>query len=1337
MTEQTSYSPPARGRAVAPHPQRLEGTFPLAPLQEGMLFHSVAAPRPGVDFQQFVCNVAPGFDIEAFRHAWRGVIDRHAILRTSFHWKDVPEPIQRVHRRAVLPIELLDWSAVPAADVPERRRRFLLADRRRGFDVTRAPCMRLAIIRLPDDRHTIVWSFHHLLLDGRSFFTVLTDLFATYEALRDGSVVRLPQARPFGDYLEWLRDRDDAAAEAFWKRELEGARPTPLVVTRSVMRTLRPDEEPSGRYEERLSRETSDRIRQAAARAGVTVNTLVQTAWAIVLHRYGGTGDVVFGATRSGRHSTVPGAESMVGMTINTLPVRARIAPEEPVAAVAQRLRQLWVDMRPHEHTTLTRVMEAASIRPDAPLFDSIIVAENYDWKTDLRSRVGDWLESDFEIIEWTNYAVTVVADLGPELILALEYDRRRFDDDVPERVLGHLRTVMESFADGLERPVREVPMLPEVERRRVLEEWNDTAAPWDRDACIHHVLERAVAERPGAPAVSAGGRTLSFAELDARANRLANELRRLGVGPDVAVGICLKRGFDLAIGLLGILKAGGAYVPLDPDYPEDRLRFMVEQSGVQVVVTEAFLADRIPDGGFTRLCMNTDADRIERAEAAPPEPRVGPRHAACIIYTSGSTGQPKGVVLTHGSIVNHATHMIRVLGLGPEDRVPQSASMSFDLAILELYATWMVGATVVMRPDGVLSSSRLGPWLEREQITVLHLPTALWHQWVHDLSGSGGTLPPRLRVVLVGGEKASTEAVNAWARLGDGRVRWINIYGPTECTVNATVYEPRFADGHTIGGEIPIGKPISNVRVYVLDDRMEPAPIGVPGEVYIAGEGVSRGYLSSPEQTTRKFVPDPFADREDARMYRTGDLARWRHDGNLEFVARVDHQVKIRGFRVECGEVETILERHPALRQVVVHALDDRTGGKRLVAYVVPAEPTGPTSDELRQYLRSALPEFMIPSAFVLLDELPCSPNGKVDRNRLPSPEERPVARSAEYVPPRNPVEETLTEVFERVLGRPRVGIHDSFFDLGGHSLLALRILDEIGRAGLSLTVEQLFQRPTAAELAQVVSFQAVEEGGWSCLVTLRGGRGRPPVYMMHTTPGDVLGYTDLVRELGADQPCYGLQSVGLHDPSCAHRSIEEMASHYLDALRRHQPEGPYHLVGWCYGGVVAYEMAQQLVAQGQRVGLLGLIDSPAPHPGLWNVGYWLDRFRAIRSLSATELFTWGRTRAQGWLESHQKRNTEALAVQVSKGPLANRAAVSEVNLGAIRRYRPQFYPGRLTLFRRTEPVPGTAHDPWLGWRNLVGQLEVRPIAASTHQSILRLPHVRALAEAIRNRVG
>ncbi len=1242
MTEQAGFPSTTHGLRRAERAVRGAQEYPLHPLQREMLLGGAAEPRPGSDCRQVVCTLAPGLDVEGLRHAWQRVIDRHCILRTSFHRDEGREPWQRVHRRVETPFELVDWSHVPESELLEHRRRWLLADRRIGFDVTRAPCMRLTIARLPHDRHVVLWSFHRLLVEGRALLAVLTDLFSFYEGVRSGREPELPEARPFSEYVEHSRGRDHGPAREIWRRILAGASPTPIAVARPRLRDLADDESPSGRSETRLSREIGDRLREVAVHHDVTPSTLLMTAWAIVLSRYGGGRDVVFGANRSGWHSDVPDADPVVGAPANTLPIRARLAPDDVVARVAGQLRDLSVATRPFAHTPLTQALEAAGRSGGAPLFESVVVAERGDLGSVLRERAGGLLEPGFEVVEWTDHPMTVMADLRSEIALSLEYDRRRFDDAAPARMLGHLATVLESLAGGLERAVRDVPMMRPEERRELLAERNATDAPFDEAACIHQLFERQAAMRPDAPAVSSGGQDVTFAELWARAGRIAVELRAHGVGSNVPVGLCLERGADLVAAVLGILRAGGAYVPLDPDRPEERLRQMIEETAVRVVLTDERSGSALPDGDFTRLAVGR-----EGAGVAPsaPDPGVRPDDAACILHPSGATDRPKGVVVTHGGLVNHATHMVKALGLGPGDRVAQSASMSSDLALLELFATWAAGATVVMRPGGGLASSRLGPWLGREKITVAHLPTALWQRWVSDLVKEGRGLPPTLRLVLVKGESASSAAVDAFRELGEGRVRWVQLYGPTECTVNATLYEPDLGAGPDAVSEdvIPVGRPIANTRVYVLDERLEPVPVGVPGRVYIGGRGVARGYHGSPEATAERFLPDPFVGRAGMRMVRTTDLARWREGGHLELVGRADRQVE--------------------------------------------------------------------------------------------------ASHAARYVAPRGPVEETLAGIFARVLGAPRVGIHDSFFDLGGQSLLALRILDELGRAGLSLTVEDLFEHPTVAELAPLVSVRSTGPGRWSSLVALRRTGERRPLFLLHAAPGDLLGYADLVRALGPSQPCFGFQSLGLYELAQAHIHIEEMAAHYAELLTRHQAQGPYDLAGWGQGGVVAFEMARQLVRAGRRVGLLALVDSPAPRAGLGRIGWWADRARAVARLDKRTLArrVAGRVRARMPERMRGAQERDALPVEndVVLGPFANRGLVSESNLQALRAYRPRFYSGELTLIRCAEPPRDGVSDPWLGWRTLAAHMEAHTVDAPTHEAILSTPHVDEVASIIRSRIG
>jgi amino acid adenylation domain-containing protein len=710
----------------------------------------------------------------------------------------------------------------------------------------------------------------------------------------------------------------------------------------------------------------------------------------------------------------------------------------------------------------------------------------------------------------------------------------------------------------------------------------------------------------------------------------------------------------------------------------------------------------------------------------------VTPEDVAYVIYTSGSTGTPKGVLTPHRSVINIAAFAAQTFGIGEGDRVAQFLSISFDAAALELYPAWTRGAALVMRPDDVLSPPLLKAWIERERITALILTTSFWHAWVNALAASREAPPACLRLVVVGGEKASRASFDAFEAATLGRVRWINAYGPTETTVFVAYWDSHRDKALWPGQGVPIGRRTSNTSLYVVDPAMRPVPVGVPGELYVGGMGVARGYLNQGELTAERFVKSPFMPGE--RLYKTGDRVRFLEDGSLEFLGRVDYQVKIRGFRVEPQEIESILNRCPGVHGSVVVAVDRGPGDRILAAYVAGA--AGLTADALRRYLKENLPPFMVPSAYLIMDALPMTPNGKVDREALPKIDARAIAQSKSKVSPRTFTEEVLVKIWSEVLG-VTVGVHDNFFDLGGHSLLMLKIIDRTAHAGLRVTPGQLFQHPTVAELASIVSTAVAPGGGargegWSSLVPLRQTGSRPPLYLVHTTPGDIFCYATLVSELGSDQPCYGLQSRGLYRIEEGHTDIESMAAYYIEQIRANQPKGPYFIGGWCYGGIVAVEMARQLTAQGEVVGMVAAMDTMAPRPDTLLHPYYADRLRAFAALGPRRQVQYLKEKLDALKNGREKSLIEMLEVEVSRGPLANRVHVSDVNLSAMKKYKAKRYPGRLTLFRATEPAKGTVPDRFMGWSSLAGELEIFEFPV-THAAILHEPHVKQLAQDLR----
>ena len=725
-------------------------------------------------------------------------------------------------------------------------------------------------------------------------------------------------------------------------------------------------------------------------------------------------------------------------------------------------------------------------------------------------------------------------------------------------------------------------------EGQQLLDECGRTFETYPADRCIHELIESRAAMTPQAIAIEDGSRQITYSELNGRANQLARFLRGTNVGPDVPVAVCLKRSAELLIALLGVLKAGGACVPLDPDYPSERFAHILRDSRAPVLITQPELRSVIGTPEAEVLYLESIGKLLAGESFENLPEKMTPQNLAYVIYTSGSTGKPRGVQLTHAGLVNHGIASIDLYGLTAADRVLQFSSISFDIAIEEILPTWFAGGCVIPRGEQVpLTASEFLRWVGTQKITVLDLPTAYWHELVHELAESEQALPESLRLVIVGGEKASASAYSAWLKAGGARVRWINTYGPTEASVIATAYEPDpkkpFPDN------LPIGRPIANVRLHVLDADLQPVPAGGSGELHIGGVGLARGYLYQPELTKAKFIDDPFCREPGARLYKTGDMVRSLPDGNLEFVGRIDFQVKIRGFRIELGEIEAVLEKHPAVAQAVVTARE-AGGGKQLAAYLITTSG-GVAATELRDYLKKQLPEYMVPADFIFMESFPLTPNGKVDRRALPEPQPAEPTHAADFVAPRSEFESKMARLWAQVLGREAVGIRDDFFDLGGHSLLALRLTTRIEKEfGKKLTLTAFIQAPTVEEMVRLIE---KEDDSWSPLVALKFTGTKPPFFFVHGLGGTVMRFHELARHMAPDQPFLCFQAQGIDGKLPVLNNVDDMAELHLEYLRKAQPDGPYYLGGYSFGGLVALEVARRLMEAGQEIGLLALVDT------------------------------------------------------------------------------------------------------------------------------------------------
>jgi amino acid adenylation domain-containing protein/non-ribosomal peptide synthase protein (TIGR01720 family) len=1055
-------------RLIAIH-QRIEDVYPLSPTQQGLLFHSLYEPESGVYVTQLSCVLSGVLDHEKFERAWQNAVERHAVLRTAFDWRG-GDPLQVVREAAKLSLIQEDWSDLDQAEQGRKLREFIDADRTRGFDFDLPPLMRMALIRLGSDRHRLVWSLHHIVMDGWSVAALIGEVFAAYEASLRRQASRPDARRPYKDYIAWVAGQETGAAESYWKELLSGftsGAGLGLARGRDDGRAARNDSE----IGLDLSDELTGEVSEFAKRRQLTLNTVVQGAWALLVHRYTGENDVLYGATVSGRSMALDGVDRMIGLFINTLPVRVRVAGRARLIDWLGGLQQLQVEQRHYEHISLGQIQSWSEKGRGAKLFDSIVVFENYPIETSLfdqTTRDGASLSvSDVVTVDPTNYDLTFAVVPGPRLSLRLGYDRRRFDDPAMERILRHVATILESMVEGA-RTVGEVSLLTGAERRQLLVEWNDTSAGYPSESCIHEVIEAHTRVAPDLPAVIFEGGTLSYLELNRRANRLARLLMKRGVGPGSRVAVSIERGPDLAVGLLGILKTGAAYAPLDPAQPRERLRYIAEETGTVLAVTQERLHELISGLGLRTVCLDSDSDEIASQPDKNLDTGLDPENAAYIVYTSGSTGKPKGIVARHRSVVNECVAFYRHHGLKAGERLLQFAALGFDVTAEEVFAPLMCGATVVMRStsDGVGINDLL-QWCEDDGITMLNLPAALWHEWVNQLSESPAAPPASLRLVVVGNEKALLERYLAWRRLMADRIEWKNAYGPTEATITTTIYQPHDMDVSWLQ-TAPIGRPISNSKVFLVDVELEPVPIGITGELYIGGEGLAHGYLNKPDQTAERFVPDSLSQRPGERLYRTGDLARYLEDGDIEFIGRVDDQVKIRGFRIEPGEIEEALLAHSSIREAAIVVHDDAEGRRsRLVAYIAARNSVAPSAAELRAFLNKSLPDYMTPAAFVVVESLPRLPNGKVDRRALSA--HRPVYGddNTTIVGPRTEIEAKLASIWQAVLGVERLGVTDNFFELGGDSILTIQVVARAGSAGLRLTPRQIFDHPTIAELA------------------------------------------------------------------------------------------------------------------------------------------------------------------------------------------------------------------------------------------------------------------------------
>lgn len=1044
-------------------------TFPLTSMQEGMLFHSLANPGLGVYIQQIVCTLHEPFDEDRFAAAWSCLADRHAVLRTSFDWQAHEQPVQTISQRVEVAIRVEDLQGAEPDRQEGTLREFLRRDRKRGIDLAFAPLMRLTVFKLGESRFAFVWTYHHAILDGRSDRTVLTDFLCLYgRSEPHGELSALP-AHSFGDYAEWMSTRSYEQDRAFWTEQLRGLDSTTPVPFAEHKDAAPGPDEPGVRTSCMETTELSA-LRALAENESITLNTLIQTAWGLLLSHYSGRDDIVFGTTRACRYSGIEGQKDMVGLFINTIPFCVHVHSGQSLSELLAAVRKQHLALRPYENTPLWVIQETAPQLSGDPLFHSILVFEKGSLAHKLRRVATGWEGISVERYRKTGFPISLmVYDDDDELTIRIEYERNLLSEPDAERILAHMQMLLRHMPRSPHEVAVRLRYLPESERRTLLHDWNNTERDYPRDRTLVDLFEMQAARTPDLVAVTCEGSSLSYDELNRRANQLANYLIAMGVGPEVPVGVFLERSLEMVIAIYGIVKAGGAYVPLDPEYPADRIRFMVEDAGLPIVVVQDRLIDRMPAGAAKLLRMNAEWEQIGRECSQNLLRRADPANMAYIIYTSGSTGQPKGVINEHGGIVNRLLWMQEAFELDETDRVLQKTPYSFDVSVWEFFWPLQVGSRLVMAaPGGHKDNSYLVRLIRDAGITTIHFVPSMLELFLEEPNLEECR---SLRRVICSGEALRSEHQRRFYQRLSCDLH--NLYGPTEAAVDVTHWPCRQEDPRAT---VPIGFPIANTSIYILDQVGQPVPVGCSGEIHIGGVQVARGYLNRPRLTAERFIPDSFGPDPGARLYKTGDLGRFLPDGAVEYLGRVDFQVKIRGLRVELGEIENVLQQYDGIGQTVVTLGERGPGDRILVAYYAGSGNGCLDTGEVKSFLRARIPDYMVPQHFVELDRLPLSPNGKISRRDLPAPTfERNSA--AVFAAPRNHHEQAVAKIWSELLGIEKVGIDDSFFDLGGHSLLLLRLLAKLrSHFGRELRVPDLFAYPT---IRSMVEYAAGQSGG------------------------------------------------------------------------------------------------------------------------------------------------------------------------------------------------------------------------------------------------------------------
>lgn len=1327
--------------------------FPASFAQQRLWFLQQLAPDNPFYNVPAAIHLQGKLNLSALEQAFNEIERRHEILRTTFAMVE-EELVQIIYPHHLKALSIVDLQDLPAIARLQEADKTITETAQQSFDLATGPLFRVQVLCLEESDHILSLNLHHIVADGWSIAVLVREISLLYSAFVAGKPTPLPELTiQYADFAHWqksyLQGEVLNTQLTYWQQQLQDL-PTVQLPTDFSRPSTSSYRGASQQLE--LSPELTIALEDLSDRAGVSLFMTLLAAFQTQLYRYTGQTDIVVSSPIANRNRTE--LENLIGFFVNSLVLRTDLSANPTFEQLLERVRRITLAAYAHQDIPFEKLVETLQPLRDLsrnPLFQVVFTLQN----TPIESlNLPGLTLSPFPITSTT-------ARVDLELHCYKDQDRLRctaiystdlFRSDTIFRLLEHFQTILESIIANPSQPIAYLPLLSNKERHQLLVEWNQTQIDNFCGTAAHHLFEAQVEKTPDAIAIAFQSQSLTYKELNQQANQLAHYLQKLGIGPDVLVGLCLNRSPAMVISLLAIWKAGGAYLPLDLNYPRDRLQFMLADAGVSILVTHQPHLHLFESHALQIICLDQNREAIAQQSQLNTKSPVTCHHLAYLIYTSGSTGQPKGVLVEHQGLSNVVAVQKELFAIAPHSRILQFASLSFDASLFEILMALTQGATLYLAPqNNLLPGQDLFQFLRDSAITHATLPPSVL-----------ATLPteplPALRILIAAGEACSRAVVQRWA---EGR-RFFNAYGPTEVTIWATVAE--LASDINPDRPVSIGRAIANTQTYILDAHLQPVPIGQIGELYIAGVGLAKGYLNQPDINAEKFISNPFQTGSYNRLYKTGDLARYQPDGTIEYIGRSDNQVKLHGFRIELGEIEAALQQHPFVQTAVVIMRED-LASQRLVAYVVPDPPGKVTSGELQNFLRSRLPQYLIPRIWVVLESLPLTPNGKIDRAALPAPQQSDGDRNQACISPRTSTEAKLAQLWAEVLHLEQINIDDNFFALGGDSFLALQLMEKVERQfEQALPLSTLFLTPTVEQLAQKLDTEATSQP-WSPLVPLQASGSHAPFFCIHPMLGVVLPYYELSRQLGVDYPFYGLQPFGLDGKQAPLTTIEAIAAYYIEAIQAIQPRGPYHLGGWSFGGLVAFEMAQQLKQAGHEVALLALLDTlapiPANQPSLWGSLRFLLTTLA-RSISPFILDYWHlllQSLIQSLSESHSKLQfplptpliAKLKALTTSRTPLASdlqlrvmkELAISPMlriflaNSQAVHRYVPQRYPGKITLFRAVESADESTHKhkqhESLGWNQLTTEAVKVYEIPGNHFSILKQPHVQALAAQLK----